>query len=85
MALKKVKVWGTVSGNKSAPVEDTVDEMKGYYASRWDKALATIVFLADLLLLYLLGNPDNPVCVWRKLEEQYQNKFISKNQVLQIL
>ena len=53
-------------------LEDADDnyKVKERYAARQDKALATIVLLDDPSLLYLLGNPDNPKSVWRKLEEQ---------------
>lgn len=74
MALKKEGVWGVVSGTEAAPAEDADDKVKERYAARRDKALATIVLSVDTLLLYLLGNPDNPLSVWRKLEEQFQKK-----------
>ena len=73
-ALKKEKVWSIVSGTEAAPAENTEERGLERYASRQDKALATIVLLTDSSLLYLLGNPDNPVAVWRKLEEQFQKK-----------
>lgn len=74
MALKKEGVWGVVSGTETAPAEDADDKVKERYAVRRDKALATIVLSVDTSLLYLLGNPDNPLSVWRKLEEQFQKK-----------
>ena len=42
--------------------------------SRRDRALATIVLLVDPSLLYLIGDPDDPVVVWNKLADQFQKK-----------
>ena len=66
---QKERVWGIVSATEVAIVEDTDNKVKECYAARQDKVLATIVLSTDPLLLYLL---DNPVSVWRKLEEQFQ-------------
>ena len=40
--------------------------------ARRDRALATIVLSVDPTLLYLLGDPENPVIVWKKLLDQFQ-------------
>ena len=48
-------MWGVMSGTEAAPVEDTDDKVKEYYAARRDKALATIVLSVDPSLLCLLG------------------------------
>ena len=37
------------------------------YRGRKERALATIVLLVDPSLLYLLGEPEDPVAVWEKL------------------
>ena len=71
VALKK-GVWSIVSGTEAAPAENTKERVLECYSLRQDKALATIVLSIDPSLLYLLGNSDNPVAVWRKLEEQFQ-------------
>ena len=42
--------------------------------TRTDKALAQIVLFIQPSLLYLLGDPEDPVVVWKKLENQYQKK-----------
>ncbi len=39
-----------------------------------DCALAVIVLAVDPSLLYLLGEPEDPQAVWKKLEEQFQRK-----------
>ena len=75
MALKKDGVWGIVSGTEQAPADDADARELECYAGRRDKALATIVLSVDPSLLYLLGNPVDPVAIWNKLEEQFQKKF----------
>ena len=42
--------------------------------SRRDKALAIIVLAVDPSLLYLLGDPEDPAAVWKKLSGQFQKK-----------
>ena len=39
-----------------------------------DCALATIVLSLEPLLLYLIGDPDDPGVVWKKLADQFQKK-----------
>lgn len=38
------------------------------------RALATIVLSVDLSLLYLTGDPEDPIAVWKKLGDQFQKK-----------
>ena len=42
--------------------------------ARRDRALASIVLSIDHTLLYLLGDPEDPVEVWKKLCQQFQRK-----------
>ena len=42
--------------------------------SRRDRALATIVLSVETSLLYLIGDPEDPVAVWKKLQDQFQKK-----------
>ncbi|KAF2363396.1 hypothetical protein FHG87_005844 [Trinorchestia longiramus] len=44
------------------------------FESRRDLALATIVLGVDQSQLYLLGDPTDPVEVWRKLQNTFQKK-----------
>ena len=44
------------------------------YMQRKDKALAIIVLSVDPSLLYLLGEPTDPVTVWNQLSNQFQKK-----------
>ena len=71
MALIRDGVWSIVNGSETAP-EEAASRAK--FRTRSDKALATIVLSVDPLLLYLLGDPEDPVAVWKKLQEQFQKK-----------
>ena len=39
-----------------------------------EEALATIILAVDLSLLYLIGKPENPIVIWKKLANQYVKK-----------
>ena len=41
---------------------------------RRDRALAIIVLSIEPSLLYLIGEPEDPVVVWRKLRDHFQKK-----------
>ena len=75
MALVKDGLWSIVSGTgtETAPA-DTEAEKFAKFVSRRDKALAIIVLSVDPSLLYLLGDPEDPVAVWKKLSDQFQKK-----------
>ena len=60
---------GIVSGTEEAPTDDVDPKELERYASRRDKLLATVVLSVDPSLLYLIGDPVNPVAIWKKLEE----------------
>ena len=73
MVLMKMGVWGIVEGTEVAPRDDdTVSLHKSN--ERKDRALATIVLAVKTNLLYLLGDPKDPVQVWSKLSNQFQKK-----------
>ena len=44
------------------------------FNTRRDKALAIIVLSVDPTLLYLVGDPRDPIVVWTKLADQFQKK-----------
>ena len=73
MALVKDGLWSIVSGTETAPAA-TEAEKFAKFVSRRDKALAIIVLSVDPSLLYLLGDPEDPVAVWKKLSDQFQKK-----------
>ena len=72
MALMKDGLWNIVNGKESSHGNDHADQAK--FMTRRDKALAQIVLSKQPSLLYLLGDPEDPVVVWKKLENQYQKK-----------
>ena len=69
MALVREGLWGIVSGTERASAEEGEGRQK--FLTRQDRALATIV---EPSLLYLIGEPENPIVVWQKLQDQFQKK-----------
>ena len=74
MALLKQGIWKIVDGTELSP--DEIEQPANYrkYCDRRDRALSTIVLAVDTSLLYLLGDPQDPVEVWKKLCDQFQKK-----------
>jgi len=72
MALLKDGLRGIVNDSESAPDQGA----DGYttFITRRGQALATIVLSVDPSLLYLVGDPTEPVTVWEKLSTQFQRK-----------
>ena len=73
MALMRHGLWGIVDGSETAPPQTEV-EKHAKYVSKKNKALAIIVLSVEPTLLYLLGDPQDPVIVWNKLADQFQKK-----------
>ena len=82
MALMKESLWGIISETEEMPGEDNADAHRKFMARR-DCTLAIIVLAVDLSLLYLLGDPEDPKAVCKKLEEQFQPKTCSNKLQLQ--
>ena len=61
MALMKDGLWGIVNGSESAPDAATDAEKHAKFVSRRDRALALIMLSVEPSLLYLIGNPEDPV------------------------
>ena len=57
MALMRESLWRIVTGEETAPTRGSESE-QAKFASRRDRALATIVLTVDTSLLYLIGNPE---------------------------
>lgn len=60
------EVWAMghiVNGTETAPPEREAAK----FVTRRDCALALIVLSVEPSLLYLLGDPEDPVTVWKKL------------------
>ncbi|XP_011408658.1 PREDICTED: uncharacterized protein LOC105315642 [Amphimedon queenslandica] len=70
MTLMKENLWGIVNGTERAPYGDGAAK----FQTRKDRALATIILSIDPSLLYLVGEPDDPVEVWRLLSNHFQKK-----------
>jgi hypothetical protein len=71
MALMKDGLWNMVNGTETAPAGG---EALVKFISRKDLTLAIIVLSVDPTLLYLLGEPTDPVDVWKALSDQFQKK-----------
>ena len=73
MALVKDGLWNIVNGTETIPDEGQA-ERRAKFETRRDPALALIVLSVEPSLLYLLGEPEDPVTVWKKLSDQFQKK-----------
>ena len=71
MALMKDGVWSIVNGSETAPEEGGEGDRYAKFVARRDRTLALIVLAS---LLYLIGDPDNPITVLKKLADQFQKK-----------
>ena len=69
----KLGVWGIVNESEVAP-DPQNDVALRKFMDKMDRALATIVLSVEPSLLYLLGDPQDPVEVWQKLCGQFQKK-----------
>ena len=74
MALMRNGVWNIVTEKETVP--DIRHEPKLYekYMLKRDRALSTIVLAVQTSLLYFIGDPEDPVIVWKKLADQFQKK-----------
>ncbi len=75
MALMKDGLWGIVDGTENDPGtgEGQADAHKKF-VSRRDRALAIIVLSVETSLLYLICDPEDPVAIRKKLQDQFQKK-----------
>ena len=71
MCLIKDDLWRIVNGAEVAPTEAAA---LAKYNIRKDRALAIIVLAVDPKFLYLLGDPEEPATVWKKLQDSFQKK-----------
>jgi hypothetical protein len=80
MALMKDGLWSIVNGTEVVPAGE--GERRAKFLARRDRALATIVLSVDPSLLYLIGDPEDPIVVWKKLADQFQKKtWVNKLQL----
>ena len=73
MALMKDGLWSIVSGSERPPDPSQTDKY-AKFVTRRDRALAVIVLSVEPSLLYLIGDPEDPITVWQKLADQFQKK-----------
>ena len=73
MALMREGLWNIVNGSKHPP-DSTQAGIQAKFAARRDCAFAIILLFVEPLLLYLFGDPEDPIAVWRKLAYQSQKK-----------
>ena len=73
MALRKDGLWSIVSSSERPPNPTEADKYAKFVARR-DRALAIIVLSVQPSLLYLIGDPEDPIIVWQKLADQFQKK-----------
>ena len=71
MALMMENLWSIINGTERPPATSETEKYEKYVA-RKNRALAMIVLSVDPALLYLIGDPENPVTVWKKLADQFQ-------------
>lgn len=71
MALMKESLWRIVTEEETEPIGD--DGARAKFATRRNKALATVVLSVDTSLLYLIGDPVDPVVVCQ-LADQFEKK-----------
>ena len=62
-----------VTGREIVPIGSEAEPAN--FAARRDRALATVVLSVDTSLLYLVGNPEDPVVVWKKLANQLDKQM----------
>ena len=65
-------LWNIVNGNETIPSGD--GERRAKFLARRDHALATIVLSVHPSLLYLIGDTEDLIAVWKKLGDQFQKK-----------
>lgn len=73
MALVKDGLWNIVNGKETLP-EGGSEEARTKFEARRDRALALVVLSLEPSLLYLIGDPQDPVVVWKLLSNQFQKK-----------
>ena len=74
----KEGLWRIVTNEEVAPGGSEAERAK--FTARRDRALATVVLSVDTSLLYLIGNPEDPVVVWKKLADQLLRKRRGQSQ-----
>ena len=87
MALMREGLWSIVKKDEVMPKLNPErlresEESRRKFKIRYEKALTTIVLSVSPSLLYLLGDPEDPVEVWETLENQFQKKSWANKLIL---
>lgn len=80
MALMSHNLWCIVNGTETVPTGDEATPASiQKFNLRRDKALSILVLAISPSLLYLIGDPEDPVEVWIKLESHFQrNSWVNQ-------
>ena len=73
IALVRDGLWGIAAGTETEPPAEEANRRSKFLMNR-NCTLITIVLAVDPALLYLIGDPEDPVAVWKKLRDQFQKK-----------
>ena len=65
-------LWNIVNRMENPP--DASEAGQAKFVGRRDCALVIIVLSVEPSLLQIIGDPEDPVTVWKKLADQFQKK-----------
>eukprot|EP00794_Sanderia_malayensis_P001906 gene1906-2164_t len=82
MTLIKDSLWSLIDGTEMVSPR-TEAERHAKYVTKKNRALEIVVLSIETCLLYLLGDPQDPVVVWNKLAAQFQKKTWANKLALQ--
>ena len=75
MVLIKDGLWSTLDRTDTdRGTEPAQAEARKKFMSQGDRTLALTVLSLEPSLLYLIGDPKDPVTVWKQLQDQFQKK-----------
>ena len=74
IALVRDGLWGILDGTGTEPPAEEPANLSKFRSNK-NRALAIIILAIDPTLLYLIGDPEDPVAVWKKLQDQFQIKM----------
>ena len=75
MALMKDGLWNIMDGSETCPDPTTEADKYTKFVRRRDHALTIIVLSTNQTLLCLIGDPEDPTKMWKKLSDQFQKKI----------
>ena len=75
MALIRDGLLSIINEMETVPNSRTYAILPTKYLSWKDRAMATIGLSVKPSFFYLIGDPDDPAVVWKKLADQFQKKM----------